>query len=106
MNFMGTGKSQVRSVKCCVLFDPKDGSILHTHRVVTMDGAAETPDQLVEERTRQLAKELGLDAASLELLHIDPKLIEPGVIYNVDRRKRSLIAGKRETIGPKTRPKK
>jgi hypothetical protein len=106
MNFMGTGKSQVRSVKCCVLFDPKDGSILHTHRVVTMDGAAETPDQLVEERTRQLAKELGLDAASLELLHIDPKLIEPGVIYKVDRRKRSLIAGKRETIGPTARRKR
>src|SRR5262249_55516551 len=39
VNFITTGKAQVRSVKCCVLFDPKDGAILHMHRVVTMEGA-------------------------------------------------------------------
>jgi len=72
MEFNTTGRSQVRSVKCCVLYDPKDGAIFHTHRVVTMDGAAETPDHLVEERTRQLAKGLGLDVGSLELLQSMP----------------------------------
>ena len=98
MNFVATGRSQVRSVKCCVLFDPKDGAILHTHRVVTMEGAAETPDHLVEERTRQLARGLGLDVASLELLHVDAHTIQPGVRYTVDRANRCLIAGERVSI--------
>jgi hypothetical protein len=100
MNFTATGRSQVRSVKCCVLFDPKNGAILHMHRVVTMEGAAETPDKLVEERTRQLAEGLGLDVASLELLHVDAKVIQPGVKYTVDRGKRSLIAARVPTEAP------
>jgi hypothetical protein len=93
VTFTTTGKSKVRSVQCCVLFDPRNGAILHTHRVVTMEGAAETPDHLVEERTRQLAKGLGLDVASLELLHVDAADMQPGVRYTVDPRKRCLIAG-------------
>src|SRR5262245_37319542 len=100
MNFTATGRSQVRSVKCCVLFDPKDGAILHTHHVVTMEGAAETPDHLVEDRARQLAKGFGLDVASLEALHVDAKLIEPGVQYAVDPGKRCLIAGERVGLTP------
>lgn len=97
MTFVTTGRSQVRSVKCCILFNPKDGAILHTHRVVTMEGAAETPDHLVEERTRKLAKGFGLDVSSLELLHVDATLIQPGVKYTVDPGKR-LIAGERVSL--------
>jgi hypothetical protein len=38
----------------------------------------------------RLAKELGLDVASLELLHIDAKLIEPG---------RNAIAAMQKSLG-------
>ena len=98
MNFNTTGRSYPRSVQCCVLFDPKDGKILHTHRVVTMDGAAETPAHLVEERARHLAKGLGLDVAYLELLHVDPREMQPGVSYRVDRGKRCLEAVERADL--------
>jgi hypothetical protein len=98
MNFNTTGRSHVRSVQCCVLFDPKDGTIVHTHRVVTMDGAAETPAHLVEERTRQLASGLGLDVAYLELLHVDERDIQPGVNYRVDQSKRCLIAAEQVSL--------
>jgi hypothetical protein len=103
MNFTSTGSSQVRSVKCCVLFNPKDGAILHMHRVVTMEGAADTPDEVVAERTRQLAKGFGLDVASLELLHVDANLLQPDVKYTVDLDKRSLIASGRVTRSPSRR---
>ena len=92
MNFTTTGRSQVRSIKCCVLFDPADGKIAHTHRIVTMDGAEETPAHLLEERVRHLAKGLGLNLASLELMHVDANDLQPGVIYKVDRHKRCLVA--------------
>jgi hypothetical protein len=98
MNVMSSGAPRVLSEKCCVLFDPKDGAILHVHRVVTMEGAAETPDHLLEARARQLAKGFGLDVASLELLHVDPTVIQPGVKYTVDQGKRCLIAGERVSV--------
>jgi hypothetical protein len=100
MNFTSTERTQVRSVKCCVLFDPKDGTILHTHRIVTMDGAAETADHLVEERTRQLAKDLGLNIQQLEAIHVDEKTIQPEVIYKVDLSKRCLIADQKLSYRP------
>jgi len=98
MNVMSTGVPRVLSEKCCVLFDPKDGAILHVHRVVTMEGAAETPDSLLEARARHLAKGFGLDVASLEFLPVDPTHIQPGVKYTVDRGKRCLIDGKRVSV--------
>ena len=97
MNFTTTGKSHVCSVKCCVLFDPADGKIVHTHRVVTMEGAEETPAHNLEERARHLAKGFGLDVGSLELMHVNASDLQPGVIYRVDRDKGCLIATKSET---------
>jgi len=84
-----------------VLFDPKDGKIAHTHRVLTMEGAAETPDHLVEERARYLAKGLGLDVSSLELIHVDAKEMRPGVIYRVDRQGGCLIPAETATQSDK-----
>lgn len=95
MTFQSTGRAQVRSEKCCVLFDPSDGAIRHVHRVVTMEGADETPEQIIEKRTLQLAKELGVEVAQLQLLHVDPRSIEPGQQYVVDPAKRCLMAVER-----------
>ena len=103
MNFTTTGRSQVRSVKCCVLFDPADGKIVHTHRVVTMEGAEETPARLLEERVRHLAKGFGLNLASLELMHVDAGHLQPGVTYRVDKDKR-LVAAKSVKNGPTSVP--
>lgn len=81
-------------MKCCVLYNPDDGAILHTHRVVDMFGTPETEDRVVEDRTRQLARGLGLDVARLELLHVDPKDIQESVTYRVDKNTRRLVATK------------
>lgn len=90
MMFQSTGGIQERSVKCCVLFDPSDGSIHHVHSVVTMDGADETPEDTIEERTLQLAKELGVDVGQMHLIHVDPHSIEPNKQYAVDLSKHCL----------------
>jgi hypothetical protein len=103
MRFLSTGRSQVRSVKCCVLFDPSDGAIHHVHRVVTMEGADETPEHLIEQRTLQLAKELGLEVTGLQLLHVDPHSLEPNKQYQVDLSRRCLVAVERP-FGPEKTP--
>jgi len=108
MTFLSTGRTQVRSIKVCILFDPSDGTIHHTHRVVTMEGADETPEQLIEQRTLQLAKELGVEVAKLQLLHVDAGSMEPNKRYAVDPRRRSLVAVKRpvDTVEkPGSRPR-
>jgi hypothetical protein len=95
MQFLSTGRTKVRSVKCCILFDPADGAIRHVHRVVTMEGADEIAEHLIEKRTLQLAKELGVDVSGLDLLHVDACSIEPHFQYAVDPKKRCLVATKR-----------
>ena len=92
MNFVSTRKEQIQSVKCCVLFNPKDGSIQHVHRVVTLVGAEETPDAVIERRTLQLAREMGLQATEAQLLHVDEKTIQTDRHYVVDVQKRVLVA--------------
>ena len=60
MKFTSTGKASVRSDAVCILFDPIDGAIRYVHRVVTLDGAEETPTPAIEKRALQLAEESGL----------------------------------------------
>jgi hypothetical protein len=92
MGFATTGKTRIRSDKCCVLFDPASGTIRHVHRVVTMEGADVTPERDVERRARTLAKDLGTDAANLKALLVDSESIKPGKPYAVDPKKRTLVS--------------
>jgi hypothetical protein len=92
MHFTSTGKKQPKSVKSCVLFDSADGTIRHVHHVVTMEGAEENSTERIEQRARQLAKDLAVDGTNLHALHVDISSIKPGVKYKVDPSKRCLVA--------------
>ncbi|HDR7542053.1 hypothetical protein [Bacillus sp. CH_442] len=91
MEFITTGKTQVKSVKCCVLFDPMNGAIHHLHRVINMEGADEPSEHIIEQRTLQLAKQLKVDIERLQILHVDPRSIEPNKQYSVDLSNRRLM---------------
>jgi hypothetical protein len=58
---------------------------------MTMEGADETPERLIEQRTIQLAKELGIDVSKLQLIHVDTQGIEPNKRYSVDLHNRRLV---------------
>jgi hypothetical protein len=116
MNFQSTGNAKVQSIRCCVLFDPKDGSIRHTNRVITLEGATTTSEEQMEQRTLRLAASLGLDTKKLRPLHVNPEDIAPGHRYKVHTKTRSLteikkislrtISGKKKTAAPKKSLKK
>jgi hypothetical protein len=91
MNFQSTNNVRIKATRCCVLFDPRDGTIRHVNRVTTLEGAAETSEQAMEARTLRLAGRLGLDTASLRFVHVDPEALAPGRRYKVDTRSRSLV---------------
>ncbi len=91
MSFQSAGNAKVKSIRCCVLFDPKDGSIRHTNRVITMEGAATTSENEMEQRTLRLAASLGLETKKLQLLHVNHEAFLPGRQYKVHTKTRSLI---------------
>jgi hypothetical protein len=89
--FTSTGSHTVKSVVSCLLFDPKDGSVRHVHRIVTIDGAPPTSQADLEAQTLATAKKLGLPTDQLEVLHADEDaLAEPGH-YSVDLATRTLV---------------
>jgi hypothetical protein len=99
MNFHTTGSAKVKSMSCCVLFDPKDGNIQHVHRVVTMEGVPETFQADLEAQTVKPAKDLGLDTGNLQMLHVETTaLAEPGR-YSVDPKSRTLVTQNLKAVG-------
>jgi hypothetical protein len=91
MKIQSTNNVRIKATRCCVLFDPKDGAIRHVNQVTTLEGAAETSEQAMEARTLRLAGRLGLDTTGLQLIHVDPEALAPGLRYRVDTRSRRLI---------------
>jgi hypothetical protein len=84
------GTVNIRSVRCCVLFDRKDGTIRHVNRVVTVEGADATSEKEMEARTLRLAGSLGLDTTQLQPLHVSPESLVAGKLYRVDVKTRTL----------------
>lgn len=79
----------IRSVRSVAVFDT-EGTIVHVHSVVTVEGADETPDEDIERRALELVAERGLERADLQTLPFGPDDVEDGVRYRVDPASRSL----------------
>jgi hypothetical protein len=106
MNFQTTRDSKIESARCCVLFDPKDGTIHHTHRVLTMQGAQGTSKQQMEARTLHHAKERGLDTKRLHILHVDPEALATPGHYSVNPKTRVLVKRETRPTGRRRAPRK
>jgi hypothetical protein len=94
MEFVTTGSAKISSIRCCILYDSKDGTIRHLHRVVTMQGAPETSESDMEKQTIELAKDLSLDTGQLQVLHVDQSVISERARYSVDPKSRTLVKQK------------
>jgi hypothetical protein len=89
---MQHGKSlQPSSVKICVLYDPKDGRIVHTHRVFTLPGARMATDEEVEERAKTRATQAGHSVSGLSTLHVAAEDYNASNVYSVDLAKKQLV---------------
>ena len=74
----------------CVLYDPTDGSIVHTHTVVRFDrGSVPSAKQLESEARESLAKQPH-HRAGLQALHVKPDELEREGEYRVDVKTGSL----------------
>lgn len=70
-----------RAAKVCVLFDPKDGRIVHVHGATKLDGAKEIDENELERRAIGHAKSFGHEVAGLKALHVPISAIrQPGTL--------------------------
>jgi nitroimidazol reductase NimA-like FMN-containing flavoprotein (pyridoxamine 5'-phosphate oxidase superfamily) len=92
MNLIKNRKStKPAAVKVCVLYDPKDGRVMHNHKVVVFPGAKMVDDKEVERRALERAARFGTDTAKLKALHVSEKDCSPTSAYRVDVRSLTLV---------------
>ena len=79
-----------------VVYDPKDGRVVHTHHTVTWRGG-EHPSREEQERaaTEHAKAESGLAPERVAVLHTDPRKVDPEALLRVDLETQSLVAERR-----------
>lgn len=88
-----TGTRGIQSVKCCVVYHPATGVIVHVHRVVDPAGNPVTPDHKVREQALDLAARNGRDISQFEAAVVPADAIAPGYVYQVDAKTKHLRRG-------------
>jgi hypothetical protein len=72
------------SDKVCVLYDPKDGRVIHTHRALTMPGGRDVTDEELEACAKDMAKRAGHDITGLSSLRVPGEDCDGSSQYRVD----------------------
>jgi hypothetical protein len=92
MNLSDTGTIEVQSDQACVVYDAQTGRIHHVHRVVTLRGGAEPPQDTIEARALELAAKKGRNVSQLKTLMVPPERLHPGATHKVDPDTSSLVS--------------
>jgi hypothetical protein len=92
MNLIRSGKLiKPDDVKICVLYDPKNGRVIHNHQVVVFPGAKKVDKKEVERRALERAATFGRDTYKLKALHVSEKDCNPSSAYRVDLTSLTLV---------------
>ncbi len=75
----------------CVVYDSRDGKIVHVYRNETLPGGRKKTDDEMAARATELVKRAGWDTTQLGVLHVPPNNLEFGKVYKVDLGSRKLI---------------
>ena len=70
--------------KICVLYDPQDGRVIHTHRVITFPGGQEVTDSEAGARAKERATQAGHDVRSVGTLLVADDDCDGSSLYHVD----------------------
>jgi hypothetical protein len=81
------------SHKICVIYDPANGGVIHTHEVLTFPGGRQVTDaDAAAEALALLARRTGKDVSGFGVLHVPCGEYQRGVRYRVELPTRRLIA--------------
>jgi hypothetical protein len=94
LHFQGKPLSDDLS-RACVLFDPKDGRIVHIHGVTTVRKERACTNDQLEERLVRHAQAFGHSVAGLKILHVPLSAVQQQGFLKVDEKGASVIASAR-----------
>ena len=90
-SFSQKGKvPKTKSIRSVALYDANDGTILHMHHVLTMEGCEPRDMEEVEKDALRFAKKLGHSVENLKILRA-PNTINPFTKYRIDISKLDFI---------------
>jgi hypothetical protein len=79
--------------KICLIYDPADGGVIHTHEVLTFPGGRQLTDADAEaEALALLAHRTGKDVSGFGVLHVPAGEYQRRARYRVELPSRRLIA--------------
>jgi hypothetical protein len=87
------GFDGTETVDRVVVYDGKDGRVIHVHDSVTLPGGHRPSKDDLERTALSHARKRHADA-TLHVLQVNPDEMKEGTSYRVDPAKRQLIAGK------------
>jgi len=108
MSYFFDGRKAIKpeDVKVCVLYDPKNGRIVHNHMVITFPGGQRVDEKETERRAFMHAAKLGRDTSKLKALHVSEKDCQPSSAYRVDLKTLKLVKLPKPAAPPaKVRPR-
>jgi len=90
-SFSQVGKvPKTKSIRSVALYDANDGTILHMHHVMTMDGCEPRDIVEIEKDAVRFAKKLGHNVDNLKILRA-PNTINPFAKYRIDVSKLDFV---------------
>lgn len=96
---------KTKSIHSIALYSPKDGTILHMHHVMTMEGCEPRNEADAEEEAVSFAKKLGHDIENLKVLHV-PDTVNPFTRYRIDLTKLEFVELPKPSIAASGFPSK
>lgn len=103
-NLIANGKAVSDGAsKVCVLFDPKDGRVVHVHGVTILNSSNGISAAEMEARTRRHAEHFGKSTAGLRALHVPITAIREHGAFRVNERGDELVPIPRKTRGRRQR---
>jgi hypothetical protein len=81
--------------KVCILFDPKDGRVVHVHGSTALHSKGTVPTSELEARARKHAEHFGKSVAGLKALHVPLSAIRENGGLRVNKAGDGLIPSPR-----------
>ena len=81
----------VISERLCVVYERSSGEIVHTHRVVTLEGGHEPSDDEMAAYAVSLASRRRGSTERLETLHVASDALQPGRRYRIEHEHKRLV---------------
>jgi hypothetical protein len=78
--------------KVCILFDPKDGRVVHVHGSTVIGSPNAIAESELEQRARRHAEHFGRATAGMKALHLPAEVVRQHRGFRVNERGDGLIS--------------